>query len=77
MSKSVFQQLVEQTCTQANLKPSNNKVARAAAAAKPNGSAKSVPNPSGSAVGSQSPITNHQLRDQKSKVRSPGTQWLR
>ena len=66
MSKSVFQQLVEQTCSNANFKPSNNKAAQQPANGKPNGSAKSVSNPSPSAqqrsasgVGSQSPITNH------------------
>jgi hypothetical protein len=57
MSKSVFQQLVEQTCSNPNFKPSNNKAVKTAIAAKPNGSAKSVPNPS--AVASQSQITNH------------------
>ena len=46
MPKSVFQQLVEQTCTQANLKPSNNKAAQQPANGKANGTAKSVTNPS-------------------------------
>ena len=42
MSKSVFQQLVEQTCSNANFKPNNNKVPRADGAAPANGSTKSV-----------------------------------
>ena len=78
MSKSVFQQLVEQTCSNANFKPSNNKVARPAAAAKPNGQSKSVTNPSASAqqpsvsgVGSQSPITNHKSPIARATEKSP------
>jgi hypothetical protein len=70
MSKSVFQQLVEQTCSQANFKPSNNKAAQQPKNGKPNGSAKSVPNPSGSAVGSQSPITNHKSPIARPEVQS-------
>jgi hypothetical protein len=42
MSKSVFQQLVEQTCSNPNFKPSNNKAAKSAAATRPNGHSKSV-----------------------------------
>jgi hypothetical protein len=59
MSKSVFQQLVEQTCSNANFKPSNNKAANQPKNGKPNGHSKSVPDPSLSVVGSKSPITNH------------------
>jgi hypothetical protein len=58
MPKSVFQQLVEQTCSNHNFKPSNNKAAQQPANGKPNGHSKSVANPSAS-VGSKSPITNH------------------
>src|SRR6267142_2358613 len=73
MSKSVFQQLVEQTCSNANFKPSNNKAAQQPANRKSNGTAKSVTNASGSVPNrspqqpatsnqqpvSKSPITNH------------------
>ena len=37
MSKSVFQQLVEQTCSTPNFKPGNNKAAKAAGCRTANG----------------------------------------
>jgi hypothetical protein len=76
MPKSVFQQLVEQTCSNPNFKPSNNKAVIPALAASSNGSVKSVTyssqsvaNPNGSRSGvNESRTTNHQSPDFKSPI---------
>jgi len=85
MSKSVFQQLVEQTCSNANFKPSNNKAAQQPANGKPNGAAKSVTNPSvdskpetrNSKLSPVDVLLAKQIRDMDAANRAPRCQHIK